>query len=225
MSIFESLNPQTDFSYKFYMSFHTLSVIWDIRDLKSYSWIVNLIKQIFIWAFHCHWRFRYLILVFPIHQFCPLAFWDFLRGSPDSLALSQASNSAITSFFLILLELSWSMGISIFSGFPKNLFQKRSIRKKAVMALLEAWERASESGDPLRKLFDQIDNPGRRLQVPDVPYHTQSVERHIKLITEVSLRVYEFKNRHHEILNTLQSRKEMQKFDNKRMFPLDYAEP
>ena len=139
----------------------------------------------------------------------------------------------------------------------------RGIRKKAVMAILEDWERARESGDPLRKFvtslinmkassyvelvdwknknqiseppmtmkcsnedfFDQIDNPGRRLQVPDVPYHTQSVERHVKLITEVSLRVYGFKNRHHEILNTLQSRKEMQKFDNKRMFPLDYAEP
>ena len=156
-----------------------------------------------------------------------------------------------------------------FFGNPENVLismlydNSKSIRKKAVAAILEAWERANESNNDLRKfvthpinmkassyvelvdwknknqifeppltmkcsnedLFAQIDNPGRGLQVPDVPYHTQSVERHVKLVSEVSSRVYGFRNRHHEILNTLQSQKEMPKFDNKRMFPLNDAEP
>ena len=72
-------------------------------------------------------------------------------------------------------------------------------------------------------LLAQIDNPERRLQVPDVPYHSQSLERHVKLLTEVSSREYGLRNRYHEILNTLQSRKEMPKFGNNRMFPLNDA--
>ena len=72
-------------------------------------------------------------------------------------------------------------------------------------------------------LLQQINNE-HALEVPDALYHTQSTERLIKLVTEVSSRVFGFKNRHYEILNTIQSQKHMPKFDNKSMFTLSSAE-
>ena len=58
------------------------------------------------------------------------------------------------------------------------------------------------------------------IQVPQSPFHTQSVEHHVKLVTEVSSRVSGFTNHHFEILNTVHSRRQMPKFDSKKMFPL-----
>ena len=70
----------------------------------------------------------------------------------------------------------------------------------------------------------QIENH-LHLKVPFAPFHTQSVERMIKLVSEVSSRVSGFSKRHFEILNTLHSRKAMPKFDNKKMYPMLNTEP
>ena len=71
------------------------------------------------------------------------------------------------------------------------------------------------SEDDLRA---QVDNPNY-LKAPSVPFHTQSVERTVKLITEVSSRVHCQIRRHYEILNALYSRMLMPRFDNKMNFP------
>ena len=48
---------------------------------------------------------------------------------------------------------------------------------------------------PDEDILAQVDNPNH-IQVPHSPFHTQSVERHVKLVTEVSSRVSGFTNRH-----------------------------
>ena len=77
---------------------------------------------------------------------------------------------------------------------------------------------------PDEDILAQVDNPNH-IQVPHAPFHTQSVERHVKLVTEVSSRVSGFTNHHFEILNTVHSRRQMPKFDSKKMFPLKNIAP
>ena len=51
--------------------------------------------------------------------------------------------------------------------------------------------------------------------IPPIPCHTQAVERHIKIVTEASASVIGMKNRDSFILNKLESRKVMPKFESK----------
>lgn len=53
---------------------------------------------------------------------------------------------------------------------------------------------------------------------PKYPCHTQSVERTVKLVTEASAKVYDYKNRDGYIRNTLKSRKIMPAFESKKDF-------
>ena len=63
-----------------------------------------------------------------------------------------------------------------------------------------------------RKQFDI------ELKFVNLPSHTQAVERHIKLVTEVSSRVSGQSQREGAIMTTLASRKKMPKFNFKSQF-------
>ena len=53
---------------------------------------------------------------------------------------------------------------------------------------------------------------------PSFPCHSQSVERCVKLVSEASLRVSDYENRHGFILSTQKSRSEMPTFESKQDF-------
>ena len=200
--------------------------------------------------------------------------WFFMKKS-DGFVNGSACFHHIVSGFEKILNLEEQdvveevLSRNNFFGHPENvlmgmLFDSKSMRKKAVTAILEARKRREEIDDPLfirkfrplqikmkaqnyvdlvdwkktediteppftfqyssEELKSHIDNP-TIVKVPCAPFHTQSVERMIKLVTQVSSRVNGFVKRHHEILNTVQSRKMMPKFDSKIMFPLENKEP
>ena len=53
---------------------------------------------------------------------------------------------------------------------------------------------------------------------PDIPCHSQSVERCVKLVSEASSQVADYEKRHGFILNTLKSRNEMPSILSKKDF-------
>ena len=61
----------------------------------------------------------------------------------------------------------------------------------------------------------------RQTSIPNIPCHTQAVERTIKLVTEVSKIYSSYEKRHQAILLTLISRQKMSKFDSKKDFLAD----
>ena len=58
----------------------------------------------------------------------------------------------------------------------------------------------------LEHLQNQAEN-GNILQFPEIPCHTQSIERTIKIVTKVSKKVKSYRRRHKEILCLLFHRK------------------
>lgn len=58
--------------------------------------------------------------------------------------------------------------------------------------------------------------------IPDFPSHSQSVERSVKLVSEVSGMVYGFENRHRSILTILLSRKHRPQFTSKGYYSQTY---
>ena len=60
--------------------------------------------------------------------------------------------------------------------------------------------------------------PDNIIPEADIPCHTQALERHIKLVTEASAVVVGVKKRDGFIRTTLQSRKQMPKFETKSQF-------
>ena len=60
---------------------------------------------------------------------------------------------------------------------------------------------------------------GTALDIPlDLPGHSQSVERSVKLVTEASQRVFGFEQRHRHINTVLSSRGARPMFDNKSSY-------
>ena len=65
---------------------------------------------------------------------------------------------------------------------------------------------------------------GHPLDIPlDLPSHSQSVERSVKLVTEASEQVYGFENRHKFIKSVVLSRKARSMFDNKSAYVESYS--
>lgn len=89
---------------------------------------------------------------------------------------------------------------------------------------LISWDQATEpplikhlSDDELKELI--MSKTSELKQILHLPCHTQAVERHVKLVTEVSSAVCGFESRHARIIGTLKSRSLMPTFETKK----DYA--
>ena len=120
---------------------------------------------------------------------------------------------------------SENVGIRKFKNYPVNMKAETCVdlvkwKEKDLQIFEPPWTLRIPDQD----IISQIDNPNH-IVLPHAPFHTQSVERHVQLIADVSSRVSGYARRHIEVLNTLHSRKIMPKFDNKRMFPFQNAEP
>ena len=77
------------------------------------------------------------------------------------------------------------------------------------------------SSPPLLQQFsdeDIIDALKKRLQIPKVPCHTQSVERAIRLLKEAVIQYQTYESRHGHMLATLQSRNNFGTFDSKHQY-------
>uniref|UniRef100_A0A0K2T4U7 Extracellular domainscontaining protein CG31004like [Hydra vulgaris] n=1 Tax=Lepeophtheirus salmonis TaxID=72036 RepID=A0A0K2T4U7_LEPSM len=58
------------------------------------------------------------------------------------------------------------------------------------------------------------------LKIKKYPCHSQSVEMAVKLVSEVSCKVYGYNQRHGYILSTLKSRDKLRKFKTKCKYPV-----
>ena len=61
-------------------------------------------------------------------------------------------------------------------------------------------------------------------EIPDLPSHSQSVERSVKLLSDASHTVYSYKNRHKSILTKILSRKLRQNFSFKENYHQTYIQ-
>ena len=59
-------------------------------------------------------------------------------------------------------------------------------------------------------------------KIPDLPSHLQSLERSVKLVSDVSHTIYGYENRHKSILTKILSRKSRQKFSSKGHYHQTY---
>ena len=59
-------------------------------------------------------------------------------------------------------------------------------------------------------------------KIPDLPSHSKSVERSVKLLSDASHTIYGYKNRQKSILSKILSRKPSQKFSSKRHYHQTY---
>ena len=59
-------------------------------------------------------------------------------------------------------------------------------------------------------------------KIPDLPSHLQSLERSVKLVSDVSHTIYDYENRHKSILTKILSRKPRQKFSSKGHYHQTY---
>ena len=59
-------------------------------------------------------------------------------------------------------------------------------------------------------------------EIPDLPSHSQSVERSVKLVSDASHTVHGYENRHKSILTKILSRKPRQKFSSKGHYHQTY---
>ena len=94
---------------------------------------------------------------------------------------------------------------------PSSMDNWQKLTKAKTMADLldtdsEMFEPPLTIGIPLDQLKAQADQ-GDVLKFPQLPCHSQSVERIIQLVTKVSSKVRSYKRRHHEILCKLYHRK------------------
>ena len=152
-------------------------------------------------------------------------------GNPENVLMSMlydrqksTRRRAVLAIHLARDRAKSSNGIRKFKVFPVNM-------KASNYYDLVNWKMTESIHEPPwtikysnEDIAVQIENPSH-IPIPHAPFHTQSVERHVKLVSEVSSRVSGFKKRHYEILNILYSRKEMAKFDSKKMFPIKNLEP
>ena len=69
-------------------------------------------------------------------------------------------------------------------------------------------------------LADQMEESTPRMKIPDLPCHTQAVEKHVKMVTEASESMSSAKERDGNIGQKIQSRKIMPKFGSKKDYIL-----